>query len=255
MVMLILYFLTLIVRKSKITDHCLAIVILANETAYTFEWVLRAFLEAMFNRTPVSVVTDGDRAMQRVIKIVFPLARHHICLWHLSRNAQANISDKNFTATFSRCMSSWWTFEEFDREWRSVVQHFNIEDHPWVVEKDQPQHLWAQTYLTKHFFTNVRSIQRFESMNVALAIVLNSKKTYIDFVHAIEIGINDMRIKELKENFVSAQSNPYLSTKLTDLEGSATEFYTWASFGKFQIELKHEILYRLIHPIVQIGDS
>ncbi|KAL4291402.1 hypothetical protein GQ457_14G008780 [Hibiscus cannabinus] len=117
------------------------IAILADETVDTFEWVLRAFLEAMFNKTPISVVTDGDRAMQRAIKTVFPLARHRICSWHLSRNAQANIGDKKFTAAFSRCMSAWWTTTEFDREWRSVVKHFNIEDHPWVVEKDQTQHL------------------------------------------------------------------------------------------------------------------
>ncbi|KAL4278168.1 hypothetical protein GQ457_14G009630 [Hibiscus cannabinus] len=231
------------------------IAILADETADTFEWVLRAFLEAMFNKTPISVVTDGDRAMQRAIKTVFPLARHRICSWHLSRNAQANIGDKKFTAAFSRCMSAWWTTTEFDREWRSVVKHFNIEDHPWVVEKDQTQHLWAQAYLTGHFFGNVRSTQRCESMNAVLAIVLNSKKTYIDFVRAIENAIADMRIKELKEDFVSAQTTPYPTTKLTDLEGSASELYTRASFGIFQTELQNETLYRLMEPIVEIGQS
>ncbi|KAL4347167.1 hypothetical protein GQ457_17G013140 [Hibiscus cannabinus] len=92
-------------------------------------------------------------------------------------------------------------------------------------------------------------------MNAALAIVLNSKKTYIYFVRAIENDINAMHIKELKEDFVSAQSNPYPSTKLIDLEGSATELYTWASCGIFQTELKHETLYRLIDPVVLIGDS
>ncbi|KAL4388873.1 hypothetical protein GQ457_09G015340 [Hibiscus cannabinus] len=173
------------------------IAILADETADTFEWVLREFLEAVFNKTPISVVTNGDRAMQRAIKTVFPIARHRICSWHLSRNAQANI----------------------------------------VVEKDQTQHLWAQAYLTGHFFANVRSTQRCESMNAALAIVLNSKKTYIDFACAIENAINDMRIKELKEDFVCAQTTPYPTTKLTDLEGSASELYTRASFGIFQTEL------------------
>ncbi|KAL4333140.1 hypothetical protein GQ457_07G005220 [Hibiscus cannabinus] len=112
------------------------VAILADETANTFEWVLREFLEAMGKKPLVSVVTDGDRAMQRAIKTVFPLARHRLCSWHLSRNATANIGDKSFISAFSRCMSSWWTIEEFDREWRSVVQHFNVEDHPWVVKKD-----------------------------------------------------------------------------------------------------------------------
>ncbi|KAL4351759.1 hypothetical protein GQ457_06G013190 [Hibiscus cannabinus] len=93
-----------------------AIAILVDETACTFEWMLRALLEAMFNKMPVSMAIDGDRA-------------------------------------------------------------------------------------TRH----------------------------IDFIRAIKNGINDMRIKELNY-FISAQIKPFPSTKLTNLEGSAVELYTRASF-------------------------
>ncbi|KAE8704624.1 hypothetical protein F3Y22_tig00110450pilonHSYRG01058 [Hibiscus syriacus] len=65
------------------------------------------FLEAMMNKSPISVVTDGDRAMQRAIKSVIPYAKHRLCSWHLSRNAQANIGDPKFIAAFSKCMASW----------------------------------------------------------------------------------------------------------------------------------------------------
>ena len=91
------------------------VALLADETTDTFEWVLRTFLEAMFNKATIFVVNDGDRAMHRVIITVLPFARHRICSWHLSRNAQANIGDSKFTQTFTRCMSSWWTVEEFQR--------------------------------------------------------------------------------------------------------------------------------------------
>ena len=72
------------------------VAILANETTDTFKWVLRSFLEAMCNKTPISVVTDGDRAMQRAIRTVIPNARHRLCTWHVSRNAKAKISDLLF---------------------------------------------------------------------------------------------------------------------------------------------------------------
>ena len=58
-------------------------------------------------------------------------------------------------------------------------------------------------------------------MNTTLAIVLKSKKTYIDIVRAIENGINEMRIKELKEDFFTQQTKPFQVTKLFDLEGNA----------------------------------
>ncbi|KAE8688994.1 hypothetical protein F3Y22_tig00110945pilonHSYRG00100 [Hibiscus syriacus] len=95
--------------------------IIADETSQSFEWVLQNFLEAMMNKSPISVVTDGDSAMQRAIKSVIPYAKHRLCSWHLSRNAQANIGDPKFTAAFSKCMTSRWTTEEFDIQWRSVV--------------------------------------------------------------------------------------------------------------------------------------
>ncbi|KAE8725731.1 hypothetical protein F3Y22_tig00008146pilonHSYRG00067 [Hibiscus syriacus] len=83
----------------------------------------------MMNKSPISVVTDGDRAMQRAIKSVIPYAKHRLCSWHLSRNAQANIGDPKFTAAFSKCMASWWTTEEFDIQWRSITKLFDLESH------------------------------------------------------------------------------------------------------------------------------
>ncbi|KAE8701992.1 hypothetical protein F3Y22_tig00110503pilonHSYRG00446 [Hibiscus syriacus] len=166
-----------------------ATAIIANETSQSFE------------------------AMQRAIKSVIPNAKHRLCSWHISRNAQANIGDPKFTATFSKCMVSWWTTDEFDIQWRSVVSEFNVEKHPWVIEKGNTRHLWAQAYLTGHFFANIRSTQRCESMNASLAITLKHKKTYLDVVRAIEDGISRMRLNELKEDYLSSQTKPFLITK------------------------------------------
>ncbi|KAE8676054.1 hypothetical protein F3Y22_tig00111634pilonHSYRG00051 [Hibiscus syriacus] len=64
-----------------------ATAIIAYETSQSFEWVLQNILEAMINKSPISVVTDGDRAMQKAIKSVIPYAKHKLCSWHISRNA------------------------------------------------------------------------------------------------------------------------------------------------------------------------
>ncbi|KAE8658358.1 hypothetical protein F3Y22_tig00116971pilonHSYRG00269 [Hibiscus syriacus] len=163
----------------------------------------------MMNKSLISVVTDGDRAMLRDIKYVIPYAKHRLCSWHLSRNAQANIGDPKFTAAFSKCMASWWTTEEFDVQWCSVVSEFNVEKHPWVIEKGNTRHLWAQAYLTGHFFSNICSTQRCESMNASLAIALKHKKTYLDIVHAIEDVISRMRMNKVKADYLSSQTKPF----------------------------------------------
>ncbi|KAE8731248.1 hypothetical protein F3Y22_tig00002840pilonHSYRG00800 [Hibiscus syriacus] len=232
-----------------------ATAIIADETSQTFEWVLQKFLEVMMNKSPISVVTDGDRAMQRAIKSVIPNAKHKLCSWHLSRNAQANIGDPKFTAAFSKCMVSWWTIDEFDIQWRSFVSEFNVEKHPWVIEKGNTRHLWAQAYLTGHFFVNIRSTQRCESMNASLAIALKHKKTYLDVVRTIEDGISRMNLNELKADYLSSQTKPFQITKLVEFESHAYETYTRESFRAFQEELQRETLYRIQEEIQSFSDE
>ncbi|KAE8676963.1 hypothetical protein F3Y22_tig00111566pilonHSYRG00223 [Hibiscus syriacus] len=232
-----------------------ATAIIADETSQSFKWVLQNFLEAMMNKSPISVVTDGDRAMQRAIKSVIPFAKNRLCSWHLSRNAQANIGDPKFTAAFSKCMASWWTTKELDIQWRSVVSEFNVQKHPWVIEKGNTRHLWAQAYLTGHFFANIRSTQRCESMNASLAIALKHKKTYLDVVRAIEDGISRMRMNELKADYLSSHTKPFQITKLVDLESHAAAIFTRESFCVFQDELIRETLYRIEAEIKSLSDE
>ncbi|KAE8667763.1 hypothetical protein F3Y22_tig00112382pilonHSYRG00074 [Hibiscus syriacus] len=217
-----------------------ATAIIADETSQSFEWVLQNFLEAMMNKSPISVVTDGDRAMQRAIKSVIPYAKHRLCSWHPSRNAQANIGDPKFTAAFSKCMASWWTTKEFDIQWRSVVLEFNVQKHPWVIEKGNTRHLWAQAYLTGHFFANIRSTQRCESMNASLAIALKHKKTYLDVIRAIEDGISRMRMNELKADYLSSIRSPSRSQNWSTLKAMPLKFETVGLPCRHQLHiLKH----------------
>ncbi|KAE8716294.1 hypothetical protein F3Y22_tig00110129pilonHSYRG00111 [Hibiscus syriacus] len=218
-------------------------------------WMLKNFLESIMNKSPISIVTDGDRAMQRDIKSVTPYAKHKLCSLHLSRNAQANIGDPKFTAVFSKCMVSWWTTDEFDIHWRSVVSEFNVEKHPWVIEKGNTRHLWAQAYLTDHFFSNIRSTQKCESMNALLAIALKHKKTYLDVVRAIEEGISRVFMNELKSDYLISQTKPFQITKLIDLESHAAEIYTRKSFHLFQEELQQETLYRIQEEIQSLSNN
>ena len=90
-------------------------------------------------------------------------------------------------------MNSWWTREEFDREWDDMVRHFNVKNHLWVIEKDKTQDLWAQACITSHFLGTLRSTQRCDSMNAYLSFYLESKKIFMEFVRAIDQGVSKMR--------------------------------------------------------------
>ncbi|XP_028115710.1 protein FAR1-RELATED SEQUENCE 5-like [Camellia sinensis] len=76
----------------------------ANETIETYTWVLETFMEAMGNKAPVSVLTDGDKSMREAIRRVFPDARHRLCNWHLGKNVVSNVHISGFAHAFKQCM-------------------------------------------------------------------------------------------------------------------------------------------------------
>ncbi|KAH9782979.1 protein FAR1-RELATED SEQUENCE [Citrus sinensis] len=96
--------------------------LLADETIDSYTWLLQTFLSTMGNRKPVSVITDGDKAMSKAIKIVFTECIHHLCCWHLERNAQANLKNEDFTRKFHDLMLTPMTVAEFETQCR-FVQH------------------------------------------------------------------------------------------------------------------------------------
>ena len=66
--------------------------LLSNESADTFEWVFRTFLQAMSGKQPETIFTDQCAAIINAIGRVFPRTRHRLCLWHLYQNAAKHLS-------------------------------------------------------------------------------------------------------------------------------------------------------------------
>ena len=69
-------------------------------------------------------------------------------------------------------------------------------------------------------------MKRCESMNAYLAIYLQSKKTFMEFVHAIDKGISKLRTNELEIDYVSQHIEPYRISKLVDIECHIASVYT-----------------------------
>ncbi|XP_024039414.1 protein FAR1-RELATED SEQUENCE 5-like [Citrus clementina] len=99
--------------------------ILIDETVESYVWLLQTFLSAMKQKKPISVITDGDKAMSKAIKTVMPGCVHRLCCWHLERNAQANVKRNKFTSKFRQLMLNPMTMEEFDRDWFSMIWDWN----------------------------------------------------------------------------------------------------------------------------------
>ncbi|GLT69356.1 hypothetical protein SLA2020_415140 [Shorea laevis] len=95
--------------------------LLINETAESYTWLLKTWLEAMLGRAPSTIITDDDKAMGKAIADVLPNTTHRLCLWHILQKVPehlAHIYNKypSFQRDFQHCIHNTITIEEFEME-------------------------------------------------------------------------------------------------------------------------------------------
>ncbi|KAE8681198.1 hypothetical protein F3Y22_tig00111338pilonHSYRG00181 [Hibiscus syriacus] len=203
-----------------------ATAIIADETSQSFEWVLQNFLEAMMNKSPISVVTDGIGQCKGLSNLLSLM---------LSTNYVLGIFLTMHKLTL-------------------VTQNLQQHSQNACLPGGQPRNLiFNGVWLFQNSMS--KSINGCESMNALPAIALKHKKTYLDVVHAIEDGISRMRMNEVKADYLSSQTKPFQITKLVDLKSHAAEIFTRESFRAFQDELQQETLYRIEEEIQSLSDE
>ncbi|XP_034697356.1 protein FAR1-RELATED SEQUENCE 5-like [Vitis riparia] len=220
--------------------------LLIDESVGTYEWVLETFLEAMMNKKPISVVTDGDKAMRKAIKKLLPDTCHRLCSWHLQRNAFTNVHIKDFSSIFARCMFMRGNEAEFEKVWHEMVANLGLNENRWVTEIYGKRKRWAEAYLRGNFFGGMRTTQRCESMNAYLNRFLKIRLRLYEFVQQFDRAIMRIRQNEAKAEFESNNSSPVLSTKLSIIENHAATVYTKESFLKFREEMKNAELFFVV---------
>ncbi|XP_034710478.1 protein FAR1-RELATED SEQUENCE 5-like [Vitis riparia] len=197
----------------------------------------------MNNKKPLSVITDGDKAMRKAVKRIFPDSCHRLCAWHIQRNAFTNVHVKDFTNHFSKCMFMEGTVEEFECAWNDMLEMFNLHGHKWVTDIYAKRSRWAKAYLRGHFFAGMKSTQRCESMNAYLNRFLKTRLKLFEFVKHFDRTLSRIRHNEAKAEFETHHSSAVLTTKLYALEKYAGTVFTRQSFLKFRDEMKNGELF------------
>jgi hypothetical protein len=91
--------------------------LLLDETAVSFNWLFKAFLESMENQKPKTIFTDQDPAMAKAIGEVMPNTSHRLCLWHIFKKVPSYLgplnSNPQFLSVLNKCMQGCDSEEEF----------------------------------------------------------------------------------------------------------------------------------------------
>ncbi|KAK9199732.1 hypothetical protein WN944_014925 [Citrus x changshan-huyou] len=91
--------------------------ILTDETVETYTRVLETFFFAMNNNKPISIITDGDRAIRKAIK------------------------------KFKDFMLGNFSPEEFKRWWQKMVNELGLQNNDWVNKIHSKRQRWAEAFL------------------------------------------------------------------------------------------------------------
>lgn len=219
--------------------------LLGDETTETYVWLLETFLEAMNHKVPVSVITDGDKAIDDAVKKMYPTSQHRVCCWRLYKDAVSNAGDTSFGPDFKKCMEHNCTPKEFEVAWIKLLDKYALQGHPWFEETYSRREQWEQAYLQQHFFAGLNSI-RGHGMNTYFTRFLLVRLKLHEFVRYYEKGLVCLREDEAKADTESESTYPAFCTILRDLEKHAADVFTKSIFLKVREQIMGDAMLILI---------
>ena len=108
--------------------------IIAHENIESYVWLLRIFSDANIQKHPVFVITDGDLAMQRAIRLVWLNSSHRLCGWHIEQNLVRNIHDDKVKDEFRIFMYDCCSTEEIERKWMAFLDKHEVTKDSWLYQ-------------------------------------------------------------------------------------------------------------------------
>ena len=203
--------------------------IICDERADSYIWVLQAFLKAMCQKKPQSVITDGDYSMIKAIRQVLPGVSHRICSWHVEKNILKHLH--------SNCLDGFRTLlyyassETFEARWNAFLSEYETAtNREWLAMMYKNRKLWAAAFQRDKFFLGMRSNQRSESLNSSLHRHLDIYMSLLDLVEHYENCVSRLRETEVEFDCRSSQSKPVPLTKYKEIEVACSHIFTAANF-------------------------
>ncbi|XP_042387960.1 protein FAR1-RELATED SEQUENCE 5-like [Zingiber officinale] len=214
--------------------------LLYDETSLTFEWLFDTFTKAMYEKKPITILTDQDAAMAKALASRWPKTHHRLCIWHIYQNAAIHLSRvfsqfKEFTKDFASCIYDFDEEEDFISAWNIMLTKYSLEDNDWLKRLFRIKEKWALVYGRQMFCADMTTTQRSESMNSIVKRYVTYQHKFLDFFNHFQRLLDDRRYEELKADFKSNTSVPCLLFPIQILK-HASYIYTPEVYKFFEQE-------------------
>ncbi|KAK2994486.1 hypothetical protein RJ640_021291 [Escallonia rubra] len=215
--------------------------LLADETAETYTWLLRAWLTCMCGRPPQTLITDQCKTLQIAIAEVFPRAHHRLSLSLVMQSILEKLEElqeaESFETVLSGAVCNSMKVDEFEVAWEDMIQRFGITDHEWLRCLYEDRERWAPIYLKDSFFAGMSTSQPSESTSPFFKGYIHRQTSLKEFFDIYELVLQKKKEKESLDDIESREVRPMLKTRC-NFELQVSEIYTKEIFLKFQHEVE-----------------
>ncbi|XP_021724311.1 protein FAR1-RELATED SEQUENCE 2-like [Chenopodium quinoa] len=106
------------------------------EMPETYEWVLRTWLHCMGGKAPISILTDQDPAIRKVVNLIMPEICHRWCIWHILQKFSRYVGKhEDYEAVkdeFENIIYGSLDAVEFVDRWAGATDYYKLGDNSWL---------------------------------------------------------------------------------------------------------------------------
>lgn len=214
--------------------------LLYDDSAESFKWLFRTFIEVMSGKKPKTILTDQDAVLVEAIDLALPEMDHRICVWHVYQKVlkQFNhlfVGSDSFVNDLFSCIFDHEEEEDFIKAWKVMLDAYGLWENEWLNEIFKDREEWAIAYRKNIFCADIRTVHLREYFTCNLRKHLRSDSDVISFFKHLGKMVNDWHYKELEANYNMSQHMPRLIGDVILLK-HARGIYTPNIFELFQQE-------------------
>lgn len=230
--------------------------LLLDETTESFVWLFRTFMAAMSERQPKTILTDNCDSLSKAISMALPGTHHQLCPWHIIQNASKIIPHVySHESTFQKEFENWMfesrSEDDLQKGWEALSVKFNLQGHSWFEDLYATREKWSSVYGKNSFCATMTTRQWCESMGNHFKMIFYRKLPPSKFMVQYHQALNQLREKELYEDYESRQAKPTLLAEIPILI-EASESYTQIMYKDFEDEYKSQLAC-LCEPVAMNG--
>ncbi|XP_059665210.1 protein FAR1-RELATED SEQUENCE 4 isoform X2 [Cornus florida] len=215
--------------------------LIADETVYTFVWLMQTWCLSMGGRAPRVILADQHNAIKAATASVFPESRYCFCLWHVLEKIPRHLDylslwHDTFMVKFSKCIHRSWTEEQFEKRWWKLLNRFSLREDEWIQSLYEDRKLWVPTFMREISFAGLSTASRSESLNSFFDKYIHGDTSLRDFIEQYKVVLEDRYEEEAKADFDSWHETPELKSP-SPFEKQMSLVYTHEIFKKFQVEV------------------